>query len=151
MTDEKFKAEVRAELAADIARAKPDIDVGDGWRLLEDGEPLQAGDVFMLPGHPEFGWIDFNCRPDAFRGLGEKVRGGWKWRRKKNGLNDLLVACEMAYRLLADVEHKWPLRHTVQGQKTLCALRDVIAAATGRTAEQVQDDYADAMLKERMK
>lgn len=54
--------------------------VGDGWRLLKTGERLLPGDGFA---HPSFDrWIDYDCRPDLFRGKGEHVHSGWAWRRR---------------------------------------------------------------------
>ena len=49
------------------------------WRLLAEGEPLKPGDGFW---HPDYArWIDYDCRPDLFRGDREYVHT-WPWRRK---------------------------------------------------------------------
>lgn len=56
----------------------------------------------------------------------------------------LLPAVQIAYTILADIRHQWNGRHTVEGQGALCAMRDAICAATGRDAEEVQDDYTNA-------
>lgn len=54
------------------------------WEILPDGTPLKKGDGFQ---HPETGlvWIDYECRPDLFRGDKEYVHSGWQWRRKVKG------------------------------------------------------------------
>lgn len=68
----------------------PDVLPGEGWRLLEPGEPLQEGDGFLDPDYHTEIWIDYACRPDIFRGnkgLGCPVRDyahTWPWRRKTN-------------------------------------------------------------------
>lgn len=55
------------------------IDVGEDWRLLAQGEGLKVGDGFL---HPETGlWIDFDCRPDIFRG-DKEIAHTWLWRRR---------------------------------------------------------------------
>lgn len=55
---------------------------GEGWTLLEEGTPLQKGDGFMHPGYSGQ-WIDFECRPDLFRGNASKqCAHTWPWRRK---------------------------------------------------------------------
>lgn len=66
-------------------------DPGEGWRLLEENEPLQEGDGFLDP-NCAYGWIDFACRPDLFRGGGKDgtwyfcpkrdYAHTWPWRRK---------------------------------------------------------------------
>lgn len=65
------------------------IDPGDGWELLPKGAQLQSGDGFFHHGD----WIDYQFRPDIFRGGGEI--GSWyyfpkndtahtyPWRRRK--------------------------------------------------------------------
>lgn len=56
---------------------------GNGWELLPDGALLRSGDGFW---HADTGyWIDFDCRPDLFRGDREFVHSGWPWRRNRNG------------------------------------------------------------------
>lgn len=54
---------------------------------------------------------------------------------------DLLAEIEREYAELADVRNNWPGRNTTLGQAKLCRLRDLICLATGRDAENVQDDY----------
>lgn len=64
---------------------------GDGWRLLNDGEPLRAGDGFLSPDHNGH-WLDYACRPDIFKGGGTEgtwyfcpradYAHTWPWRRK---------------------------------------------------------------------
>lgn len=66
------------------------MDPGEGWRLIEDGDPLLPGDGFM---DPRIGvWIAYECRPDIFRGAGTKgssyhvpkndTAHTYPWRRK---------------------------------------------------------------------
>lgn len=65
--------------------------VGVGWRLLQEGEPLQGGDGFLHPDYPGF-WTDYKCRPDIFRGGGttgtwyhvppRDFAHTWPWRRR---------------------------------------------------------------------
>lgn len=57
------------------------VDPGEGWRLLNEGEPLQEGDGFLSPYYHQGTWIDFVCRPDKFRGAG-MVAKSWPWRRR---------------------------------------------------------------------
>lgn len=61
----------------------------------------------------------------------------------------LLAEIEREYTTLADVHNNWPGRHTMQGQTKLCRLRDLIAAATGRGDQEVQDDYGMRASRER--
>src|SRR5574340_1494433 len=51
---------------------------------------------------------------------------------------DGLKAVEMAYLHILRTPHD---RLRVEGQSTLCALRDFIAVATGRTDEEVQNEF----------
>lgn len=53
----------------------------------------------------------------------------------------LLAELEREYIELADVHNNWPGRDTHQGQEKLCRLRDLIVKASGRSAQEVQDDY----------
>ena len=46
---------------------------------------------------------------------------------------DLLAECEREYTELADIYNNWPGRNTAKGQMKMCRLRDLIAAATGRS------------------
>ena len=55
---------------------------------------------------------------------------------------ELLAAVEQTYAELADISNEWPGRGTAKGQAKLVALRDVIAKATGRDAQEVQDAYS---------
>lgn len=68
-------------------------------------------------------------------------------RKQRAEIAALLVAFQCAYTILADVRHQWPGRHTIEGQGVLCALRDAICKATGREAEDVQDEFTNASLK----
>jgi hypothetical protein len=52
---------------------------------------------------------------------------------------EMLSATKRAYAVLADVHHSWKGRDSMSGQGLLCDLRDSIAAAEGRTAQDVQD------------
>lgn len=56
---------------------------------------------------------------------------------------DLLAATKIAYTILADIRHDWAGRHTAEGQGALCAMRDAIAKAECREAEEVQDEYSN--------
>lgn len=60
--------------------------------------------------------------------------------------DDLVAALESAYTHLADNSNQWPERHTQYGQALLCRLRDAICKATGRDAQDVQDDYSNRYL-----
>lgn len=53
----------------------------------------------------------------------------------------LLDEVEREYTELADIHNNWPGRDTMAGQAKLCRLRDLIAKATGRDPQDVQDDY----------
>lgn len=57
-----------------------EIKAGEGWELLPEETPLAKGDGFMHPDYLGY-WIDFECRPDLFRGEKEFVHT-WPWRRK---------------------------------------------------------------------
>jgi hypothetical protein len=59
---------------------------------------------------------------------------------------ELLAAIESEYIFLADIHNEWPGRHSPQGQLKLCRLRDLICKATGREAQDVQDDYGNRNL-----
>lgn len=62
---------------------QPPVDPGEGWYLLPNEEPLQPGDGFLHPDHPGV-WIDYECRPDYFRGGPKFERAHkWPWRRRK--------------------------------------------------------------------
>ena len=52
-----------------------------------------------------------------------------------------LEALEAAYIKFADFRFDWPGRHTIPSQQLLSSMRDAIAAATGRSPLEVQDDY----------
>jgi hypothetical protein len=54
---------------------------------------------------------------------------------------ELLAYIEREYEVLADHRNSWPGRDTAAGQSKLCQLRDLIASATGRSAQEVQDDF----------
>jgi hypothetical protein len=67
------------------------VELGNGWRLLVEGEPLRPGDGFQHPDIPDT-WIDYACRPDIFRGCGKEgewyyvpqrdFAHTWPWRRR---------------------------------------------------------------------
>ena len=82
------KQEARSGSLERLVRADP----GAGWRLLNEGEPLQAGDGFLHPDYPGF-WTDYECRPDIFRGGGSA--GSW-YHVQKN-----------------DNAHTWPWRRRI--------------------------------------
>ena len=71
MTTETVSSTQKASSLHSLVRA--DV-VGVGWRLLQEGEPLQEGDGFLHPDYPGF-WTDYKCRPDIFRGGG--AEGTW--------------------------------------------------------------------------
>ena len=54
---------------------------------------------------------------------------------------ELLAEVADQYTELADIHNEWPGRNTPEGQQRLCRLRDLICKATGRDAQDVQDDY----------
>ena len=56
---------------------------------------------------------------------------------------ELLEAVEQSYVILGGISNQWTGRHTIHGQSVLVNLRDAICAATGREAQEVQDDYCN--------
>lgn len=54
-----------------------------------------------------------------------------------------LDAAILAYEILADIRHQWKGRETPEGQIALVSLRDFIAKATGREAQDVQDEFTN--------
>lgn len=58
----------------------------------------------------------------------------------------MLAEIESEYEELSDITNEWPGRNTAQGQAKLCRLRDLISKATGREAEEVQDDYCSRVI-----
>lgn len=64
-------------------------DVGNGWRLLSEGEPLKPGDGYWCPNYDY--WISFECRPSIFRGCPatgcpkKDYAHTWPWRRRIDG------------------------------------------------------------------
>lgn len=74
-----------------VQEAPNAIDPGEGWRLLEEGEPLLPGDGFLDP-HSKGLWVSYECRPAIFTGSGKEGYYGfcpkndtahtWPWRRK---------------------------------------------------------------------
>lgn len=54
---------------------------------------------------------------------------------------EMLAEVESLYTELADFENNWPGRDTGKGQYRLIRLRTLLAKATGRTEQEVQDDY----------
>jgi hypothetical protein len=61
---------------------------------------------------------------------------------------ELLEEVEAQYIELADFRNNWPGRHTIPGQAKLSRLRDLIAKATGRSEQDVQDDYGTRLARE---
>lgn len=59
---------------------------------------------------------------------------------------ELLAEVEAEYAELSDITNQWTGRHSAEGQRRLCHLRDLICTATGRDAQEVQDDYANRHL-----
>lgn len=59
---------------------------------------------------------------------------------------ELLATVEAAYVLLGSIRTQWDGRHSAEGQGLLCDLRDAICKATGREAQDVQDDYCNRYL-----
>ena len=53
----------------------------------------------------------------------------------------LLAEIEREYTALSDFQNEWHGRNTEAGQAKLCRLRALIAKATGRDEQDVQDDY----------
>ena len=102
--------------------------------------------------------------PDSLPGLGIESESGeavvWYAELPDQGLaNDrdtsliaaapeLFAEVEREYIELANPRNDWDGRHTPEGQKKLCRLRDLIAKATGRDSEDVQDDYGNRHLTE---
>jgi predicted heme/steroid binding protein len=60
---------------------------------------------------------------------------------------DLLEALESAYAHLGNNSHQWEGRYTLAGQSLLSSMRDAIAKATNRDAQEVQDYYCNLFLK----
>ena len=56
---------------------------------------------------------------------------------------ELLAEIEREYEEFGDIRNQWPGRHSSHGQAKLVRLRDLIAKATGRDPEGVQDDYTN--------
>ena len=65
----------------------------------------------------------------------------------ENIKQDLLRAAKAAYFRLLVLDSK--TRHTSAEQTELCILRDSIADATGRTSEEVQNEFEERAVKER--
>lgn len=55
---------------------------------------------------------------------------------------ELLAEIEREYTALSDFQNEWHDRNTEEGQAKLCRLRRLIAQATGRDEQDVQDDYS---------
>lgn len=55
--------------------------------------------------------------------------------------SELLADVEALYTELGDFENDWPGRVSETGQGLLISLRAMLAKATGRTEQEVQDDY----------
>lgn len=53
---------------------------------------------------------------------------------------ELLSMVIQQYKELSNIRNQWPGRETMKGQKKLCDLRDLIAKATGQSAQEVQDN-----------
>lgn len=65
--------------------------------------------------------------------------------RAVNSHADLLAALQDSYAVLADIKNNWPNRHTQEGQALLCKMRDALCLATGRDAQDVQDEYTNKL------
>lgn len=65
----------------------------------------------------------------------------WKQR------DELLIEIERQYTELADYRNNWPGRSTLEGQAKLVRMRDLIAKATGRSEQEVQDDYGTRLAR----
>jgi hypothetical protein len=63
---------------------------------------------------------------------------------------DLLAEVEDTYAFLADIANQWPGRHSAEGQARLCRLRDLICKVTSREPQDVQDDYGNRRLRDRV-
>jgi hypothetical protein len=63
---------------------------------------------------------------------------------------ELLAEVEDTYAFLADISNQWPGRHGAEGQARLCRLRDLICKVTGRDPQDVQDDYGNRRLRDRV-
>jgi len=59
---------------------------------------------------------------------------------------ELLAALETAYETLGANNHHWVGRNTSLGQELLSAMCYAISQATGRDAQDVQDDYCNRYL-----
>ena len=57
-------------------------------------------------------------------------------------LQNALALIVRSYAALAPINNNWPGRHNMEGQSLLCELRDAIATGTGKTAEDVQNEYS---------
>lgn len=60
---------------------------------------------------------------------------------------ELLSILEDVYVKFGDYRADWPGRHTATGQYLLGRMRDTIATATGRTDQDVQDDYGTRLAR----
>ena len=78
---------------------------------------------------------------------------GWNSCTLHKAAPELLEAVEQSYVILGGISNQWTGRHTIHGQSVLVNLRDAICAATGREAQEVQDDYCNraAIAKARLK
>lgn len=102
-------------------RPAPAVDVGEGWRLLAQGEGLKIGDGFL---HPETSlWIDFDCRPDIFRG-DKQIAHTWLWRRR---VEPDLVSAETDELNRSREADAQPLHSRITDLET--ALREILATA----------------------
>lgn len=59
----------------------------------------------------------------------------------------LLSILEDVYVKFGDYRADWPGRHNATGQSLLGRMRDTIATATGRTDQDVQDDYGTRLAR----
>lgn len=98
----------------------------------------------------ERGYFDIGDSPDVQSATVLCTRFGWPERADEMLANANLIAAapemfseiEREYTELADIHNEWAGRHTPEGQMKLIRLRNLIAKATGRSEQNVQDDYS---------
>ncbi len=91
ITKAKPQPETAIALREGDVREVTKPECGEGWRFLEEGEPLLPGDGYSHPQMPDF-WTDYASRPDIFRGGGKEgsryyvpkndTAHTWPWRRR---------------------------------------------------------------------
>ena len=79
---------------------------------------------------------------DATKAIRRREGSSWIPLYRKNHIGAALLAdVEALYTELGDFENDWPGRVSETGQGLLISLRTMLAKATGRTEQEVQDDY----------